>query len=166
MNSKEFQLLSGRGSWNARKCLVLFFCFNLRPPALLRFGVYFVFSCERAHSRPLLSSLLSAGNSGSGAPVPDEHTGAAHTQRAASAGLLQLHVRPPPHTHTQACFTVCRLNNESLSPPFLLSDFVSLERFAASMKLRKECGEAMHSIAMVTIRLQSCLSLEHRIRML
>lgn len=53
--------------------------------------VCFVFSCERL----FLTSLLSAGNSGSGAPVSDEHTGAAHTQRAASAGLLQLHVRPP-----------------------------------------------------------------------
>lgn len=52
----------------------------------------------------------------------------------------------------------------SLSPPFPPSDFVSLECFR--MKLRKECGEAMHSIAMVTIRLQSCLILEHRIRVL
>lgn len=48
-----------------------------------------------------LTSLLSAGNSGGSAPVSDDHTGAAHTQRAASAGLLQLHVR---HT-AQACLT-------------------------------------------------------------
>lgn len=34
------------------------------------------------------------------------------------------------------------------------------------MKLQKECGEAMHSIAMITIRLQSCISLEHRIHVL
>lgn len=54
----------------------------------------------------------------------------------------------------------------SLSPPFLLPDFVSLKCAAIRMKLRKECEEAMHSIAMVTIRLQSCLSLEHRIRVL
>uniref|UniRef100_H3CPA7 Inhibitor of nuclear factor kappa B kinase subunit epsilon n=1 Tax=Tetraodon nigroviridis TaxID=99883 RepID=H3CPA7_TETNG len=38
--------------------------------------------------------------------------------------------------------------------------------YSYMMKLRTECGEAMHSIAMVTIRLQSCLSLEHRIRLL
>ncbi|XP_075880513.1 inhibitor of nuclear factor kappa-B kinase subunit epsilon isoform X2 [Nelusetta ayraudi] len=31
------------------------------------------------------------------------------------------------------------------------------------MTLRKECGEAMHSIALITVRLQSCLSAEHRI---
>nr|XP_046240121.1 inhibitor of nuclear factor kappa-B kinase subunit epsilon [Scatophagus argus]XP_046240122.1 inhibitor of nuclear factor kappa-B kinase subunit epsilon [Scatophagus argus] len=34
------------------------------------------------------------------------------------------------------------------------------------MRLRKECGEAMHSIAMITIRLQSCLNVEHRIHTL
>ncbi|XP_053172716.1 inhibitor of nuclear factor kappa-B kinase subunit epsilon [Scomber japonicus] len=34
------------------------------------------------------------------------------------------------------------------------------------MRLRRECGEAMHSIAMLTFRLQSCLSIEHRIHML
>uniref|UniRef100_A0A3Q3WBH5 Protein kinase domain-containing protein n=1 Tax=Mola mola TaxID=94237 RepID=A0A3Q3WBH5_MOLML len=34
------------------------------------------------------------------------------------------------------------------------------------MRLRKECGDAMHSIAMITIRLQSCLNLEHRIHTL
>lgn len=34
------------------------------------------------------------------------------------------------------------------------------------MKLRKECGEAMHSIAMITVRLQSCLTMEHRIHTL
>ncbi|XP_038153933.1 inhibitor of nuclear factor kappa-B kinase subunit epsilon [Cyprinodon tularosa] len=34
------------------------------------------------------------------------------------------------------------------------------------MKLRHECTEAMHSIAIITIRLQSCLSAEHRIHKL
>nr|XP_043880712.1 inhibitor of nuclear factor kappa-B kinase subunit epsilon isoform X3 [Solea senegalensis]XP_043880713.1 inhibitor of nuclear factor kappa-B kinase subunit epsilon isoform X3 [Solea senegalensis] len=34
--------------------------------------------------------------------------------------------------------------------------------YSYMMKLRKECGEAIHSIAMITIRLQSCLSLQHR----
>ncbi|XP_005739514.1 inhibitor of nuclear factor kappa-B kinase subunit epsilon [Pundamilia nyererei] len=34
------------------------------------------------------------------------------------------------------------------------------------MKLRNECREALHSIAMVTIRLQSCLNAEHGIRTL
>uniref|UniRef100_A0A671UKM1 Inhibitor of nuclear factor kappa B kinase subunit epsilon n=1 Tax=Sparus aurata TaxID=8175 RepID=A0A671UKM1_SPAAU len=34
--------------------------------------------------------------------------------------------------------------------------------YSYMMRLRKECGEAMHSIAMITIRLQSCLSVhEH-----
>ena len=30
------------------------------------------------------------------------------------------------------------------------------------MRLRRECEEAMHSIAMITVRLQSCLNVEHR----
>lgn len=34
------------------------------------------------------------------------------------------------------------------------------------MGLRRECREAMHSIAMITIRLQACLSVEHRIHTL
>ncbi|XP_028301709.1 inhibitor of nuclear factor kappa-B kinase subunit epsilon isoform X2 [Gouania willdenowi] len=34
------------------------------------------------------------------------------------------------------------------------------------MKLRSECDEALHSIALITIRLQSCLSLAHRIHAL
>ncbi len=34
------------------------------------------------------------------------------------------------------------------------------------MRLRRECGEAMHSIAMITIRLQACLSVEHRVHTL
>uniref|UniRef100_A0A4W6DNG2 Inhibitor of nuclear factor kappa B kinase subunit epsilon n=1 Tax=Lates calcarifer TaxID=8187 RepID=A0A4W6DNG2_LATCA len=34
--------------------------------------------------------------------------------------------------------------------------------YSYMMRLRKECGEAIHSIAMITIRLQSCLNLEHR----
>eukprot|EP00064_Thunnus_orientalis_P006654 superscaffoldBa00000702_g6672 len=38
--------------------------------------------------------------------------------------------------------------------------------YSYMMRLRRECGEAMHSIAMITIRLQSCLSTEHRIHML
>lgn len=38
--------------------------------------------------------------------------------------------------------------------------------YSYMMRLRRECGEAMHSIAMITIRLQSCLSIEHRIHML
>ncbi|XP_030275172.1 inhibitor of nuclear factor kappa-B kinase subunit epsilon isoform X1 [Sparus aurata] len=38
--------------------------------------------------------------------------------------------------------------------------------YSYMMRLRKECGEAMHSIAMITIRLQSCLSVEHRIHTL
>ncbi|XP_073324645.1 inhibitor of nuclear factor kappa-B kinase subunit epsilon [Pagrus major] len=38
--------------------------------------------------------------------------------------------------------------------------------YSYMMKLRKECGEAMHSIAMITIRLQSCLNVEHRIHTL
>lgn len=47
----------------------------------------------------LLTPLFSVGNSGSGPPVSEDHTVAAHTQRAASARILQLHVR---HTHTHA----------------------------------------------------------------
>ncbi|XP_035517029.1 inhibitor of nuclear factor kappa-B kinase subunit epsilon [Morone saxatilis] len=35
--------------------------------------------------------------------------------------------------------------------------------YSYMMRLRRECGEAMHSIAMITIRLQSCLNTEHRI---
>ncbi|XP_056886220.1 inhibitor of nuclear factor kappa-B kinase subunit epsilon [Takifugu flavidus] len=38
--------------------------------------------------------------------------------------------------------------------------------YSYMMKLQKECGEVMHSIAMITIRLQSCLNLDHRIHML
>uniref|UniRef100_A0A3B4X8A3 Inhibitor of nuclear factor kappa B kinase subunit epsilon n=1 Tax=Seriola lalandi dorsalis TaxID=1841481 RepID=A0A3B4X8A3_SERLL len=34
------------------------------------------------------------------------------------------------------------------------------------MWLRRECGEANHSIAMITIRLQCCLNLEHRVHTL
>lgn len=45
-------------------------------------------------------------------------------------------------------------------PEFLLC--ASLVLFLR-MVLRRECGEAMHSIGMVTIRLQSCLSVGHRI---
>ncbi|KAM9859203.1 inhibitor of nuclear factor kappa-B kinase subunit epsilon [Aulostomus maculatus] len=35
--------------------------------------------------------------------------------------------------------------------------------YSYMMRLRRECGEALQSIAMITVRLQSCLSLEHRI---
>ncbi|XP_029948368.1 inhibitor of nuclear factor kappa-B kinase subunit epsilon [Salarias fasciatus] len=38
--------------------------------------------------------------------------------------------------------------------------------YSYMMKLRSECGEALHSIALITIRLQSCLSVEHRIHTL
>ncbi|XP_039971588.1 inhibitor of nuclear factor kappa-B kinase subunit epsilon isoform X2 [Xiphias gladius] len=38
--------------------------------------------------------------------------------------------------------------------------------YSYMMRLRRECGEAIHSIAMITIRLQSCLNLEHRIHTL
>lgn len=52
------------------------------------------------------------------------------------------------------------------SPPFLLHIFLSHTLVVLRMRLRKECEEAMHSIAMITIRLQSCLSVEHRIHTL
>lgn len=35
--------------------------------------------------------------------------------------------------------------------------------FFLRMVLRRECGEAMPSIGMITIRLQSCLNVGHRI---
>ncbi|KAM9799356.1 inhibitor of nuclear factor kappa-B kinase subunit epsilon [Syngnathus typhle] len=35
--------------------------------------------------------------------------------------------------------------------------------YSYMMKLRRECGEAMHSIAQISIRLKSCLGLQHRI---
>ncbi|XP_047440024.1 inhibitor of nuclear factor kappa-B kinase subunit epsilon [Mugil cephalus] len=38
--------------------------------------------------------------------------------------------------------------------------------YSYMMKLRSECGEAMQNIAMITIRLQSCLGAEHRINTL
>uniref|UniRef100_A0A3Q3FA73 Inhibitor of nuclear factor kappa B kinase subunit epsilon n=1 Tax=Labrus bergylta TaxID=56723 RepID=A0A3Q3FA73_9LABR len=38
--------------------------------------------------------------------------------------------------------------------------------YSYMMRLRRECGEAMHSIAMITVRLQSCLSVEHRLHTL
>ncbi|XP_032404817.1 inhibitor of nuclear factor kappa-B kinase subunit epsilon [Xiphophorus hellerii] len=38
--------------------------------------------------------------------------------------------------------------------------------YSYMMKLRHECTEAMHSIAIITIRLQSCLSAQHRIHKL
>ncbi|XP_069566358.1 inhibitor of nuclear factor kappa-B kinase subunit epsilon [Brachyistius frenatus] len=38
--------------------------------------------------------------------------------------------------------------------------------YSYMMRLRSECGEAMHSIAMVTVRLQSCRSAVHRIHTL
>lgn len=38
--------------------------------------------------------------------------------------------------------------------------------YSYMMKLHNECKDAMHSIAMITIRLQSCLNTEHRIRTL
>ncbi|XP_071373900.1 inhibitor of nuclear factor kappa-B kinase subunit epsilon isoform X2 [Centroberyx affinis] len=38
--------------------------------------------------------------------------------------------------------------------------------YSYMMKLRKECGEAMLSITMITIRLQSCLTSEHRLHSL
>ncbi|XP_029288263.1 inhibitor of nuclear factor kappa-B kinase subunit epsilon isoform X2 [Cottoperca gobio] len=34
--------------------------------------------------------------------------------------------------------------------------------YSYMMRLRRECDEAMHSIAMITVRLQSCLNVEHR----
>ncbi|XP_078104328.1 inhibitor of nuclear factor kappa-B kinase subunit epsilon isoform X2 [Sander vitreus] len=34
--------------------------------------------------------------------------------------------------------------------------------YSYMMRLRRECEDAMHSIAMITIRLQSCLNVEHR----
>ncbi|XP_040890485.1 inhibitor of nuclear factor kappa-B kinase subunit epsilon [Toxotes jaculatrix] len=34
------------------------------------------------------------------------------------------------------------------------------------MRMRRQCGDAIHSIAMITIRLQSCLNLEHRVHTL
>uniref|UniRef100_A0A673BZI8 Inhibitor of nuclear factor kappa B kinase subunit epsilon n=1 Tax=Sphaeramia orbicularis TaxID=375764 RepID=A0A673BZI8_9TELE len=36
--------------------------------------------------------------------------------------------------------------------------------YSYMMRLRRDCGEAMHSIANITIRLQSCFGVEHRIR--
>uniref|UniRef100_A0A3B4X7Z3 Inhibitor of nuclear factor kappa B kinase subunit epsilon n=1 Tax=Seriola lalandi dorsalis TaxID=1841481 RepID=A0A3B4X7Z3_SERLL len=38
--------------------------------------------------------------------------------------------------------------------------------YSYMMWLRRECGEANHSIAMITIRLQCCLNLEHRVHTL
>ncbi|XP_044034912.1 inhibitor of nuclear factor kappa-B kinase subunit epsilon [Siniperca chuatsi] len=38
--------------------------------------------------------------------------------------------------------------------------------YSYMMRLRRECGEAVHSIAMITIRLQACLNIEHRIHTL
>ncbi|XP_028260739.1 inhibitor of nuclear factor kappa-B kinase subunit epsilon isoform X2 [Parambassis ranga] len=38
--------------------------------------------------------------------------------------------------------------------------------YSYMMKMRSECGDAMHSIAKITIRLQSCLTEEHRIHTL
>ncbi|XP_034537118.1 inhibitor of nuclear factor kappa-B kinase subunit epsilon [Notolabrus celidotus] len=38
--------------------------------------------------------------------------------------------------------------------------------YSYMMRLRRECGEAMHSIAMITVRLQSCLIVEHRLQTL
>ncbi|XP_029005740.1 inhibitor of nuclear factor kappa-B kinase subunit epsilon isoform X2 [Betta splendens] len=38
--------------------------------------------------------------------------------------------------------------------------------YSYMMGLRRECGEAMHSIGLITIRLQSCLNLGHRIHAL
>lgn len=38
--------------------------------------------------------------------------------------------------------------------------------YSYMMRLRRDCGEAMHSIANITIRLQSCFGVEHRIRTL
>uniref|UniRef100_UPI0037E9176D inhibitor of nuclear factor kappa-B kinase subunit epsilon n=1 Tax=Semicossyphus pulcher TaxID=241346 RepID=UPI0037E9176D len=35
--------------------------------------------------------------------------------------------------------------------------------YSYMMRLRRECAEALHSIAMITIRLQACLSVEHRL---
>lgn len=70
--------------------------------------------CKRAPSRPSSPSLLSPGDGGSRAPVSDGHPDVAHTQRAASAGLLQLHVR---HTPKQAC--VATLITPYISPPCL-----------------------------------------------
>ncbi len=52
-----------------------------------------------------LTPLFSVGNSGSGPPVSEDSTVAAHTPRAAAARILQLHVR---HTHATIriiCFT-------------------------------------------------------------
>ncbi|XP_074523004.1 inhibitor of nuclear factor kappa-B kinase subunit epsilon [Halichoeres trimaculatus] len=38
--------------------------------------------------------------------------------------------------------------------------------YSYMMRLRRECGEAKHSIAMITVRLQSCLNVEHRLQTL
>ncbi|XP_075999613.1 inhibitor of nuclear factor kappa-B kinase subunit epsilon [Genypterus blacodes] len=38
--------------------------------------------------------------------------------------------------------------------------------YSYMMRLQRECGEAMHSIAMITVRLQTCLSLDRRLCML
>ncbi|XP_070815835.1 inhibitor of nuclear factor kappa-B kinase subunit epsilon isoform X1 [Chaetodon trifascialis] len=38
--------------------------------------------------------------------------------------------------------------------------------YSYMMRFRKECGEAVHSIAMITIRLQSCFNVEHRVHTL
>lgn len=141
---------------------------------MLCYFFLFEFWIFRTPQSIIYSILFSVGNSGSGPPVSEDHTVAAHTPRAASARILQLHVR---HTHTHAkirifCFTA--LNDVRLSvmtpfklfsPPFLLHIFLS-HALVLRMRLRKECEEAMHSIAMITIRLQSCLSVEHRIHTL
>lgn len=72
--------------------------FFLQPSASLRL----VFIWSLAVKGPIHWAFLTlpvAGGGGSGAPVRAEHAGAAHAQRAAAAGLLQLHVR--------TCLTAC-----------------------------------------------------------
>uniref|UniRef100_A0A8C9XQV4 Inhibitor of nuclear factor kappa B kinase subunit epsilon n=1 Tax=Sander lucioperca TaxID=283035 RepID=A0A8C9XQV4_SANLU len=54
-------------------------------------------------------------------------------------------------------------------PSFLIVQLLHTHRelllqgyYSYMMRLRRECEDAMHSIAMITIRLQSCLIVEHR----
>lgn len=86
--------------YNYSKVLLSSFSIPAMPNVMFvcLFFCYLDFSNPSVHYLLLLTPLFFVGNSGSGTPVSEDHTVAAHTPRAASPRILQLHVR-----HTRLC---------------------------------------------------------------
>lgn len=86
-------------------------------------NIMFIFCCWILLYKPANPCLLPRlGNSGSGAPVSEDSTVAAHTPRAATARILQLHVRRTHAKIRTVCFTALEVMTlVKLVPPSVYS---------------------------------------------